>query len=153
MKAHTALNGFRDEELPLFRDKLDFLAATVSSHPKEQSFQRVVDLAGMPKITDENGSVDFERLFKIRESRETREFRDWLGGMGQATDAEITERIAGLRTLVGLKISGSSRQAIRFLTTTPLVSFLTLLCLLWSSECLTSSYSKNCFRVPAGQHL
>lgn len=118
MKAYSALNGFREGELPLFRDKLDFLAAVVSSYPKEFSFQRVVDLAGMPRITDEQGSVNFERLFKIRESREAREFRDWLGGIGQATDAEIVERTAGLRALVGLKIGGSTGQAIRFLITT-----------------------------------
>jgi hypothetical protein len=118
MKAYSALNGFRDEELPLFRDKVDFLAATVSSHPKEHGFQRVVDLVGMPTISNENGTVNFDRLFKIRESREAHEFRDWLDGIGQATDAEIIERIAGLRALVGLKIGGSTGKVIRFLTTT-----------------------------------
>jgi len=55
-RAYSALNGSRNEELPPFRDKLDFLAAAVSSQPRERSFQKVVDLAGLPRILDEGGS-------------------------------------------------------------------------------------------------
>ena len=117
MKAYSALNGFREEELPLFRDKLDFLADAASSQPRERNFQRVVDLAGLPRVSDDNGTVNVERLLKIRESREAREFRDWLGGIGVASEADIKERVAGLRALVGLKISSPTGKAIRFLAT------------------------------------
>src|SRR5712691_11693623 len=117
MKAYSALNGFREAELPLFRDKLDFLADAVSSEPREHNFQRVVDISGLPKVLDEHGTVNVERLLKIRESREAREFRDWLGNVGAASDEEIKERVAGLRALIGLKISSPTGQAIRFLAT------------------------------------
>jgi hypothetical protein len=59
-----------------------------------------------------------ERLLKVRESSEAREFRDWVGGIGTATDAEITERVAGLRNLAGLKAGGPVGKTMRFLITT-----------------------------------
>jgi hypothetical protein len=117
MKAYSALNGFREEELPLFRDKLDVLADAVSSQPKEHNFQRIVDIAGLPRLSAENGTVNVEQLLKVRDSREAREFRDWLGGIGGVTESEIKERVSGLRALIGLKVSGPSARAIRFLVT------------------------------------
>jgi hypothetical protein len=48
MKAYSALSGFRDEELPLFRHKLDFMADVASSKSREHQFQRIVDIAGLP---------------------------------------------------------------------------------------------------------
>jgi hypothetical protein len=118
MKAYSALNGFREEEVPLFRDKLDFLADAVSSRPRERNFQRVVEISELPTVAEERGAINVERLLKIRESREAGEFRDWLCGIGPTTDAEeIRERVAGWRALVGLRISSSAGQAIRLLAT------------------------------------
>lgn len=120
MKAYSAISGFRDKELPLFRHKLDFLADAVSSQSREQSFQRVIDIAGLPHFPIDGGAANVERLLKVRESSEVREFRDWLGGVGQARDDEIRERVAGLRAKAGLGISSPSGRAMRFLTTTAL---------------------------------
>lgn len=121
MKAYSALNGFREAELPLFRHKLDFLADAVSSQPREDNFQRVVEISGLPNVSDESGTVNVDRLLKIRESREAREFRDWLGSIGPDTEASaIKERVAGLRALIGLKISSPTGQVIRFLATNAL---------------------------------
>ncbi len=48
MEVYSALSGFRDEDLPLFRRKLAFLYDVVSSQKKETDFQRVIALAGIP---------------------------------------------------------------------------------------------------------
>ena len=117
MKAYSALSGFRDDELPLFRHKLDFLADVASSESKERNFQRVVDVAGIPHFSGEDGTINVEKLVKIRESSEAREFRDWLGGIGTATDSEITEQVSSLRRLAGLKASSETGKAMRFLVT------------------------------------
>jgi hypothetical protein len=117
MKVYSALSGFRDEELPLFRHKLDFLAETVSSQTKERSFQRVIDIAGLPKFTPTDGAINVDKLLKVRESSEVREFREWLGGIGQADEKEIQERVEGFRVKVGLAIGGTIGKVVRCLVT------------------------------------
>jgi hypothetical protein len=64
------------------------------------------------------GVVTIEKLIKIRETSEIREFRDWLGGIGDASDGEIEDRVGSLRVKAGLKVSGETGKAMRFLVTT-----------------------------------
>jgi hypothetical protein len=118
MKVYSALSGFRDEELPLFRHKLDFLADATSSQVKERSFQRVMDVAGLPEFSPGDFTVDVDKLLKVRDSGEAREFREWLSGIGQADGKEIRERVEGFRVKVGLALGGKMGKAMRFLVTT-----------------------------------
>lgn len=120
MKAYSAISGFRDEELPLFRFKLDFLADTASSQTNENNFRRVIDIAELPNFPIEEKVIDVQKLLKVRDSGEAREFRDWLGGIGDADDKEIKERILGLKATVGLQAGSTLGKAIRFFVTTGL---------------------------------
>ena len=120
MQFYSAISGFRDEELPLFRHKLDFLADTVSSGTMERSFRRVIDVAGLPDFSTDERVINVEALLKIRDSSEAHEFRDWLGGIEQAKDKEIADRVAGLRAKAGLKVGSHAGKAMRFLLTTGL---------------------------------
>jgi hypothetical protein len=117
MKYYSAISGFRDEELPLFRHKLDFLANTASSQNKEDSFRRVVEIGGLPQFSADTGVVKVDKLLKVRDSSEAREFRDWLTGVGQSTDKEIKDHIAGLRARAGLAVGGDTGKVMRFLVT------------------------------------
>src|SRR4029077_16329431 len=119
MKHYSAISGFRDEELPLFRHKLDFLAAAVSSEAKEQGFRRVIELAGLPRFPTSEGAVNVEML-RVRNSSEAREFRDWSGEIGGASDAEIKERVASLRARAGLVTTSPAGKAMRFFVNTGL---------------------------------
>ena len=118
MEAYSAISGFRDEDLMLFRQKLSFLVDAVSSDSRERSFQRVLVLAGLPQFFSEEGGVNVGKLLRIRESSELREFRDWLSSCGDSTDKEINDRVAGIRAKVGLKATGPFGRSIRFLATT-----------------------------------
>jgi len=120
MDAYSAISGFRDDELPLFRHKLAFLADTLSSQIKEQNFQRVIDLAGLPDFSTTEGAVSVEELLKVRNSSEAREFRDWLGGIAQASDSDIKDHVASLRASVGLRVGSEEGKAMRFLVTSGL---------------------------------
>jgi hypothetical protein len=122
MKAYNALSGFRDEDLPLFRIKLDFLAAAVTTERKEKKFQRIIDLASMPSVLSE-GTINIEKLLKVRDATETREFRDWLASGGSSDEAEIKERICGFRAQAGLKVGSGTGKLMRFLVTNA-ISFL-----------------------------
>jgi hypothetical protein len=114
MKAYSAISGFRDEELPLFRDKLDFLAEMTTSSSKERAFQRVLTIAGIPEL-QEDRKLNIERLVKARESNEAREFRDWLPTIGSATDAEIHDRVAGFKNMAALFLDRPSVKTIKVL--------------------------------------
>lgn len=114
MKFYSAISGFRDEELPLFRHKLDFLAEAVSSEARESGFQRVIDISGLPQFPVADGAFDVDKLLKVRDSSEAREFRDWLGGIGCASDTEIKDRVASMRAKAGLVIAGPAGKAMRF---------------------------------------
>jgi hypothetical protein len=117
MKAYNALSGFRHEELPLFKIKLDFLANVAASEGKEKRFQRVMDLASIPGFSSDGVSIDVEQLLKVRNSKETREFRDWLSSGGSADEKEIREQVNGLRSQVGLKLGSEPGKVMRFLVT------------------------------------
>jgi hypothetical protein len=119
MKFYAAISGFRDNELPLFRHKLDFLSDLASAEKKERSFQRVIDLADVPDFTSAT-EVDVDKLLKIRDSAEAREFRDWLGTIGDARDKEIHDRIASFKAKAGLAVGSERGKALRFLVTTSL---------------------------------
>jgi hypothetical protein len=118
MKAYSAVSGFRDEELPLFRHKLDFLAEFASSQAREANFRRVIDIAELPTFPLDDGKINIEKLLRIRESAEAREFRDWLVSVGNVSDKEISERVNSLRNILGLKINRTIAKAMRFLVTT-----------------------------------
>jgi hypothetical protein len=118
MKAYSAISGFLDEDLPLFRHKLNFLADSLSSEIREQTFRRVINLAGLPDFPAAEGAISVENLLKVRASSEAGEFRDWLGGVSQASDKEIRERVASLKAKAGLMVGGGTGKAMRFLVTT-----------------------------------
>src|SRR4029077_10564109 len=61
-----------------------------------------------------------EKLLRVRNSSEAREFRDWLGEIGCASDAEIKERVASLRTRAGLVTTSPAGKAMRFFVNTGL---------------------------------
>src|SRR5579859_4281897 len=115
MKHYCAISGFRDEEMPLLRHKLDFLADAVTSHEKERSFRRVMQIAGIPRFTELGATLNVDKLLTIRDSGEAREFRDWLTGVSEASDDEIKQRVSGLRASVGLKVGGERGKTVRFL--------------------------------------
>jgi hypothetical protein len=117
MEVYSALSGFREEDLPLFRKKLAFLYEVASSQKKEEDFQRVITLAGLPQYSAECENMSVEKLLKIRESSEAREFRDWLSSCGDADEKEVRDRVAGLRARAGLKVSGAGGKLTRFLVT------------------------------------
>jgi hypothetical protein len=120
MKAYSALSGFRDDDLPLFRKKLEFLAGVASSETSEARFQRVIEIADLPETPFGSERVNVDRLLKIRDTGDVREFRDWLAGCGGSGDEEIRERVSGLRAKVGLKAASGTGKAVRFLVTNAL---------------------------------
>ncbi len=117
MKAHDALSGFTDEELPLFRNKLDFLAEAHSSQGPERRFHRVVAVAGLPEISA-GSRIDIEKVLAVRSQPEALEFRAWLADIDKLSDSEIQQRVSSFNAKLGLAAQTTAGKVLRFLVTT-----------------------------------
>lgn len=118
MRKFSALTGFSDIDLPIFGDKLSFLASAITPNVDEKRFQRVIELNGLPQIkNDDNVHINAKKLLEIRESTESKEFRHWLATTDGMSDAEIVEQVRSLSKTIGRFIGGEAGQNIRFLIT------------------------------------
>jgi hypothetical protein len=116
MKAHSALSGFTEDEMPLFRAKLGSLAGACSSGNREDQFMRVICIAGLPDISP-NQRIDVGRLLEIRNEPEAIEFRGWLADVEKLSDVELKERVSSLNTKIGLLIQRTPGKVLRLLAT------------------------------------
>jgi hypothetical protein len=120
MKIYCALSGFREDEVTIFDGKLGFLEQTVSPDAQQSRLRRVLSLTKFPDLETSilNGKLDLMRLLEIRESPECRDFRHWLWSVGYFTDAELDERINGLRAKLSTFVHGAVGTAIRWISIT-----------------------------------
>jgi len=119
MEVHNALSGFLQSETPLFDAKLDFLFRARDPNKLEKNLNRVFALRGFSDIfTAPVQTVNVEKLLKVRDSQELNDFRQWLFEIDTTSDAEIIDRIGGLRSKLGIAAQGNKGKIVRFLTTT-----------------------------------
>ncbi len=120
MEAHSAVNGFIEDDLPLVYEHLDFLSRQLSPEMKEGRLRRVIELAGLPDFSPalSEHKVNVSRLLEICQSGECREFRNFLGTTDGLSDNEIRERLTSIRSRFGNAIQTAEGKAVRFLTTT-----------------------------------
>jgi hypothetical protein len=120
MKAHSALSGLIDDDISFFEYKLGILARGIDSKARESQFSRAIELGGFPQIDPGVTRIDVDKLLKARETPECGEFRQWLQTIGTVSDAEVRDRIAGLKAKLDTFVQSSSGKALRFLATTAL---------------------------------
>jgi hypothetical protein len=118
MKIYSALSGFNDIDIPVFVDKLTFLASAISPNLDEERFQRVIEITGLPHLNYIEGvKLNAKKMIEIRQSVEALEFRQWLRNTDNLSDEEIIKQINSLSKTVGRLIGGEVGQNIRFLIT------------------------------------
>ncbi len=86
----------------------------------EGRFKRIVAIAGLPSFeaAPAGTTVDVDRLLKLRDADERREFRAWLRGVDSETDDEISQRFDSVRRRVASAVGSGAGRTIRFLVTT-----------------------------------
>ncbi len=117
MEDLQAIAGFTGEDLPIFTGKLGVLYKAVSPDRKEDSFRRVLDIAGMPVVPlgAKDIHVDVDKLIKLRQSVEHRDFMALLSKSDAMTDKEIQDAVASFGARMSTLIHGSKAQVFRFL--------------------------------------
>jgi len=117
MQAYSAITGFLDHEAPLLFGRLSSVMAPLNPNRAEEQFERVIELADVPDFKP-GQRVDVERLLKVRESAECREFREWLSSAENMSDAQIKEMVASIRSKIASLAGSTTGKVLRFATTT-----------------------------------
>ena len=120
MRTYSAISGFSLEEVPIFAEKLDFLVETLLPQRQEERFQGILNIRGVPELDkiDATTRVDVDKLLKIRDSVECREFRAWLSTVDYASESEIKERVSSLQAKLSTLTHTRPGKDIRFATIT-----------------------------------
>lgn len=120
MRSYSALIGFRGDELPIFGDKLEFLAQQVDPEAHVSRFSRILELAGLPDVShpDVVRDVNLERVLEVRESPECRSFRAWLWGSDAKSNEEIQEHFRSVGTRLASFVRAPSGKRLRWLAST-----------------------------------
>jgi hypothetical protein len=119
MAAYSAITEFAESEASLLFGKFAGIISAQNPGPAEKQFARVVALADFPTLSP-GTRIDVDALLKARDSSEWRDFRNWLPGIEQASDDEITKVISDVRSKVGSILSSGPGRTLRFGVTTVL---------------------------------
>jgi hypothetical protein len=113
-----ALSGFAEEEAGILTERCDFLIRKLNPQIIERSFERVLEIVGIPDpVVDGSTRVaQIGELLRVRQTDECKEFRAWLSTVHNASDAEIRERVKGIRARFSEFAHSSSGKTIRVLT-------------------------------------
>lgn len=118
MQMYSALSGFNDVDLPIFGEKLSFLASTVMPGIDEKRFQRIAELFHFPEIHDSDKiHIDAEKLLKAHQSRELVEFRHWLSTTDGISSDEIRHQVHNFKNAAGRFFNSLKGKTVRFLVT------------------------------------
>jgi len=122
MEAFKAISGFRVNDLPIFEKKVESLVSIIDPDKNESRMQRVCEIKNFPDFRDVGISytIDIGRFFKIRESPECVEFREWLRTIDNKRDKEIKDQISNLRDRFATIANTKTARSLRFLTSTAL---------------------------------
>jgi hypothetical protein len=113
----SALSGFQENETPILFGKVAGLMSSQNPNAAEEQFKRVIEITDVPDF-EPIQRIDVDRLLKIRDSDESRAFRDWLSKSGELSDAEIREMTHGIRNKLSSLSQSKMGKAMRFIATT-----------------------------------
>jgi hypothetical protein len=119
MENYNALSGVVDDELFLFGEKLKLLAPSVSPKRREATFNKVLRIGRFPafEFQPPTKKFDMEKFLKIRDSKECKEFRNWLKQAQFYDEREIYLQMRSLRARLGTLLHGTTGKIIRFALT------------------------------------
>jgi hypothetical protein len=122
MKIYNALSGVIDQDVAFLGEKLGFLLREIAPQAREQRFDRVIELAGLPDISTEADShlIDVDQLLKIRQTRECSEFREWIQRLDGLSDKDVIERVRGISALLGGLVQSKEGKVVRLLVSSAL---------------------------------
>jgi hypothetical protein len=119
MHGFTALSGFQVNDLPLFEEKLEFVAREFDPDVQLTRFDRVREIVGLPDVSNDLAvrDVDMAKLIEITSGQEVHDFRQWLRASDSLTDKEMEDLVHPVRDALGQAIRTPAAKAVRLATT------------------------------------
>jgi len=117
MNNFNALTSFRENEIPLFSTKLDFLSQKLNPDVYKESLRKVLEIKGIPTLGKNfSEKIDVKKFLKIRESKECQEFRSWLWSIHEASESELNDYINSYKQKIGEFFKSPLGKTIRLIT-------------------------------------
>lgn len=113
MRNYDAIAWFHHDDMPLLQSELNLFKVETESNTQENRFTRILDIKGLPHISNSQ-QIDVGKLLKVRESKECREFREWLRTTDSLTEEEIAAMVNSLRAKVLTAVGGNAGKVVRF---------------------------------------
>lgn len=103
MRGLGAVGALPEDDVSLFRAKLDSVVASSSDSIQEQ-LTRVLRLAAFPDLaySANTGQLDMHKLVTLRDTDEAKEFRKWLRHASLYSDEDLERLLNGLRARLAL---------------------------------------------------
>jgi len=117
MERYTALTGLNDIDLPVFEGRYEFLASQADVNRDAERLSRILQIKDFPDLSTlaNQGRLKLDKILEIRETRECKEFRQWLRRIDRSTDEEIRDQIESLRSSIGNFLGRTSGKLLRIL--------------------------------------
>lgn len=112
---YEAITASREGDGAMFEAKLRRIAEVATSTRVEGSFQRVIEIGDFPSPTGEE-KIRVDALLKARDAPECAEFRQWIQTVHEISDAELRDRVGGLRARLARFASGWGGKAVKMMT-------------------------------------
>lgn len=119
MHGFTALSGFQVNDLPLFEEKLEFVAREFDPDVQLTRFDRVREIVGLPDVSNDLAvrDVDMAKLIEITSGQEVHDFRQWLRASDSLTDKDMEDLVHPVRDALAQAIRTPAAKAVRLATT------------------------------------
>lgn len=117
MKGYDSIAWFSDNDSLLFEAEMQRIATDIRSNTQEARMSRVLELRGLPSLT-EDSILDVNRIMKMRDSSECRDFREWLKTNDAKSDADIHREITSFYTAFANSFGTAQSRVARFALST-----------------------------------
>jgi hypothetical protein len=115
MDSLEGVGGFRAREQHLFNLRFEAVLPLLDFAAQEESLTRVIEVAGLPDLSQGHFSVDVERLLEIRASGPAVALRNWLPTTNAMPDNEVAAMFNDLSEQVASMYQSKAGKAMRFI--------------------------------------
>jgi hypothetical protein len=117
MNHYTALSSYNDRDLPIFEDKLAFLENEHNPEAQINRLRRILEIKDFPDFESlaQDGNLRLDKILEIRETKEAKDFRDWLSNIDSVTDEEIRNQLESFKNRIGNYLPTKKGKTLRLL--------------------------------------
>ena len=119
MNHYTALSSYNDRDLSVFENKLEFLEKEHNPEAQINRLRRILEIKDFPDFESlaQDGNLRLDKILEIRETKEAKDFRNWLSDIDSVTDEGIKDQLESFKTRIGNYLPTKKGKTLRLLVT------------------------------------